>query len=410
MYPSSLDAANQSIDTNRSHYPPSHPNHPFHFLPKQFQFLYLIRSDSNYRVACCRDMITNTEIRVRTISVRKNGHPEEFLKRLKAIIRELRVLKSINHPNIISVIDCIVHDEPNHIYIFILLPMINADLSVMIFGAQLYRVKTGSERSQESTARFLFQLFDGLNSLHSVNLIHCNIKPYNLLFDYKSQSMFITDMGFVQSKRTTKLKVKPALNYCPPEVILEVGRYNGKLDIWAVGCIIYELLTHRLLFQVDTEVDAIHAILNIIPPLSQSDMNFIPNAAHKCYIKTYLQNRSLDAKQTSAADESTANGPQNYMFKTLTECGYTVNDSVVDLMLSCLQFNPSRRISAKHALNHPFFAHFGLRKDSLINQDKVDIINGLKTTDRGKILQALLTEAATIQTEGHSTLLPTIRE
>lgn len=91
--------------------------------------------------------------------------------------------------------------------------------------------------------------------MHDLGICHRNLKPENVLL--KDDEVRICDVG---SSKILYLK-EPYMNtpyvvsryYRAPELILAINKYDSSIDIWAAGCIIFELLTRTPLFPGDAE-------------------------------------------------------------------------------------------------------------------------------------------------------------
>ena len=99
----------------------------------------------------------------------------------------------------------------------------------------------------------------GIKEIHENNLIHRDLKPENI-FITKDNKIKINDFGI-----SKKFKYKSALigtnKYMAPEMI-KGEKYNNKIDIWALGCIIYELFTLKMCFQGENLFDIVNKIIN----------------------------------------------------------------------------------------------------------------------------------------------------
>ena len=93
-------------------------------------------------------------------------------------------------------------------------------------------------------------------------MIHTDLKPENICLEINDKRQClqkeeenearikVIDFGtafWFHEKRTQMIQTR---QYRAPEVILECGQWDAKVDIWSIGCILYELFTGRLLFQV----------------------------------------------------------------------------------------------------------------------------------------------------------------
>lgn len=176
--------------------------------------------------------------------------------------------------------------------------------------------------------RIAVQLLIGINHIHSNNIIHCDLKPENIVLKNEQKSSIrIVDFGSACLKENKFFNYIQSRYYRAPEVLLDSG-YNEKIDIWSLGCIIVELLTGNILFPGINELDQLEKIVNILGPA--------PENAFKSLEKKEAFKKIFD-KTLHVTDLRTVLGNCNY--------------NVLDFIENCLKWNPSERISAKQALN-----------------------------------------------------------
>lgn len=94
------------------------------------------------------------------------------------------------------------------------------------------------------------QVLSSLAFLHGLGLIHCDLKPENIMVaDFEVPRVKLIDLGsscFLHDRLASYVQSR---SYRAPEVVLRCG-YNHKIDIWSLGCILAELHTGSVLFQV----------------------------------------------------------------------------------------------------------------------------------------------------------------
>lgn len=101
--------------------------------------------------------------------------------------------------------------------------------------------------------------------VHARRIIHRDIKPMNLLLS-EAGVLKIADFGLARGMSLpdrTYTEEVATLYYRAPEVIL-MQRYSTEMDIWSIGCVFYEMVTGKCLFQGDSPVDQIHRILRAL--------------------------------------------------------------------------------------------------------------------------------------------------
>lgn len=103
--------------------------------------------------------------------------------------------------------------------------------------------------------KYVRQIFNGLKCMHSLKISHRDLKPENILL--KDGNVRICDVGsskmidFSEKRLNTPYVV--SRYYRAPELILASNRYDFSIDIWATGCIIFELITKTPMFPGDSE-------------------------------------------------------------------------------------------------------------------------------------------------------------
>jgi serine/threonine protein kinase len=151
---------------------------------------------------------------------------------------EARAIAALDHPNIVRAYS--VDNEMDRYFI----------VMEFVDGQDLQRlVETGGPMSFGSAAEFIRQAAEGLAHAHARNLVHCDIKPANLLVN--SQGMIkILDLGLVRLKQSDETHGTASgaptygtVDYMAPEQALGTANFDHRADIYALGCTLYFLLT-----------------------------------------------------------------------------------------------------------------------------------------------------------------------
>ena len=107
------------------------------------------------------------------------------------------------------------------------------------------------------------QICIGLNGIHNANLIHRDLKPENILINEKYE-IKICDFGISKklnvNEKYAKSSIGGSLYYLSPERFKE-DKYDNKVDIYALGCILYELFTLNE-YYIDKIIDGKKCIIN----------------------------------------------------------------------------------------------------------------------------------------------------
>lgn len=185
------------------------------------------------------------------------------------VLREIGILKILKHPNIIKLFE-IIYKE-GHI-----------ELILEFGGVSLrsYYEKTPYIQRIVDIKTISCQILKAVAYMHSLNIIHRDLKPDNILIT-KQETIEVKICDFGLSKKLLSVthdynsfKVC-TISYRPPELFgNESVFYDYKVDIWSIGCILYEIIIKEPLFKGSTEMTVIKNILNKIP-VTQTDLNIV---------------------------------------------------------------------------------------------------------------------------------------
>lgn len=152
-------------------------------------------------------------------------------------LREIQLLRKLNHPNIVRLIEYFFANNE----LYIALEYANAgDLSKML----AYFRKKQKYISERNVWNFFSQVCAGLAYMHSQRVMHRDIKPANVLLNRDSRVM-LADFGLSLVLSATTDNAQSFVGtpyYMAPERLRE-SQYNFKADIWSLGCLLYELVT-----------------------------------------------------------------------------------------------------------------------------------------------------------------------
>jgi len=238
-------------------------------------------------------------------------------------LREITILRELQHPNIIELKDVICNNNK----LYLLFEFAEYDLRKYL---EEYENKNLDEETIKS---FLYQILDALAYCHSKKIIHRDLKPQNILLT-KNLKIKIGDFGLA---RVFSIPIRPytkevlTLWYRAPELLLGINEYSTPVDIWSVGCIFAELILKRPLFKGDCEFEQIMKIYGILGTPKIEDWNEIVNLP-------YYSNKF-----------------PNFSPKKIEEIVPGLDSNGINLLKSMLQYDPNKRISAKQALLHPYF-------------------------------------------------------
>jgi ABC-type branched-subunit amino acid transport system substrate-binding protein/DNA-binding beta-propeller fold protein YncE/predicted Ser/Thr protein kinase len=171
-------------------------------------------------------------------------------------LKEPRLAAALDHPNVVPIYEAGEHDG-------------------RLFLAMRYvpgkNLKTLLEREgmldPERALRILAQIADALDAAHRRGLVHRDVKPANVLLDEEGHA-YLTDFGItkqVGSDSTQTGEIVGTLDYLAPEQIRSEP-VDGRTDVYALGCVLYECLAGTPPFRRKTQMEAIWAHLQNPPP------------------------------------------------------------------------------------------------------------------------------------------------
>ena len=118
--------------------------------------------------------------------------------------------------------------------------------------------------------RFAIQLLVALHHMRENQIVHCDLKPENILLCHPNKSgIKVIDFGSGTFERDQYYTYIQSRYYRAPEVMLGI-RYNPGIDMWSLGCILFELFSGIPLFQGEDEVEQLQCIMEVkgVPPRS----------------------------------------------------------------------------------------------------------------------------------------------
>uniref|UniRef100_A0A2K5EJT7 Cyclin-dependent kinase 2 n=1 Tax=Aotus nancymaae TaxID=37293 RepID=A0A2K5EJT7_AOTNA len=193
--------------------------------------------------------------------------------RLDTETEGISLLKELNHPNIVKLLD-VIHTENK------------LDLKFL-------------DASALTGISYLFQLLQGLAFCHSHRVLHRDLKPQNLLINTEG-SIKLADFGLARAfgvpVRTYTHEVV-TLWYRAPEILLGCKYYSTAVDIWRLGCIFAETVTRRLVWpgvmpdcKPSVPKWAQQDFSKVVPPLDEDGRSLLSQMLH------YDPNKRISAK------------------------------------------------------------------------------------------------------------------
>lgn len=270
------------------------------------------------------------------VALKKMPNVFQNLASCKRVFREIRMLDSFRHDNVLGLLD-ILQPTDKHFFqeIYILTELMQSDLHKIIVSPQ--------PLTSDHIKVFVYQILRGLKYLHSANILHRDIKPGNLLVN-SNCILKICDFGLARiwnPKEQINMTHEVVTQYYrAPELLMGARKYTGAIDVWSVGCIFAELLGRRILFQAQGPIEQLNMIVDLLGTPNADEMKNACDGA-----KNYIM-------------RSTYRQPNTMKFYSLS---HQASHEAVHLLISMLMFDPEKRMNVDDALSHPYLEEGRMR-------------------------------------------------
>uniref|UniRef100_A0A915Q8D5 Mitogen-activated protein kinase n=1 Tax=Setaria digitata TaxID=48799 RepID=A0A915Q8D5_9BILA len=262
------------------------------------------------------------------VALKKMPNVFQNLASCKRVFREIRMLSSFRHDNVLCMIDVIQPQNPHFFQeLYVLTELMQSDLHKIIVSPQ--------PLTTDHVKIFVYQILRGLKYLHSANILHRDIKPGNLLVN-SNCILKICDFGLArmwdpheQSAMTHEVVTQ---YYRSPELLMGARTYTGAVDVWSVGCIFAELLGRRILFQAHGPVEQLNMIVDLLGTPTEEEMKTACDGARKHILSSPFRQPN----------------PQKII--QLTQG----NEDAADLLTRLVTFDPEKRVTVDTALSHRY--------------------------------------------------------
>ncbi|XP_019867480.1 dual specificity tyrosine-phosphorylation-regulated kinase 4 isoform X2 [Aethina tumida] len=297
----------------------------------RYEILEVIGKGSFGQVIRALDHMTNKHVAIKIIRNKKRFHHQALVE--VRILDHLRKKDKDGSHNVIHMLEYFYFR--NHLCISFEL------LSLNLY--ELIKKNNYQGFSLNLIRRFANSLLKCLRLLQKENIIHCDLKPENVLLKQRgSSSIKVIDFGsscYSDQRIYTYIQSR---FYRSPEVILGLT-YGTAIDMWSLGCILAELYTGYPLFPGENEVEQLACLMEVLGPppdevisgATRRRLFFDSRGNPRCITNSKGRKRKPNSKNLSIA----------------LRC----NDQLfIDFISRCLEWNPKRRLSPDEALRHPW--------------------------------------------------------
>lgn len=293
----------------------------YHEEPREaFSIMTQVGEGTFGKVYKARNNTTNAIVALKRVRMEaeRDGFPVTAM-------REIKLLQSLRHDNVVRLHEMMVSNGS----VYMVFQYMDHDLTGVLSQTQF----TFNDAQLKSLCQ---QMLAGLKYLHHKGVIHRDIKGSNILVNSHGE-LKLADFGlarFYQKRRQSDYTNRViTLWYRPPELLFGTTVYGPEVDMWSAGCIMLELFTKKPVFQ---GTDEIHQLDVIYKVLGTPTLERWPGVT------------TMPWYELVKPKEVIPNPFRDLFRKWLSPSG-------LELAEELLHYDPSKRISATQALQHPYF-------------------------------------------------------
>ncbi|KAM4854823.1 cyclin-dependent kinase-like 2 isoform 2-T3 [Thomomys bottae] len=286
---------------------------------EKYENLGLVGEGSYGMVMKCRNKDSG-----RIVAIKKFLESDDDKMVRKIAMREIKLLKQLRHENLVNLLEVCKKKKRWYLVFEFVDHTILDDLELFPKGLDYQVVQ-----------KYLFQIINGIGFCHSHNIIHRDIKPENILVS-QSGVVKLCDFGFA---RTLAAPGEVYTDYVAtrwyraPELLVGDVKYGKAVDVWAIGCLVTEMLMGEALFPGESDIDQLYHIMTCLG-------NLIPRHQELFYKNPVFAGVRLP--------EIKEREPLERRYPKLSEV-------VIDLTKTCLHVDPEKRPFCPELLRHDFF-------------------------------------------------------
>uniref|UniRef100_A0A0N4ZCL9 Protein kinase domain-containing protein n=1 Tax=Parastrongyloides trichosuri TaxID=131310 RepID=A0A0N4ZCL9_PARTI len=312
------------------------------------------------------------------VAIKKIGHASATPTLARRTLREIRCLRYIEHENIVLLKDIFRTKGSLGVNVFLVMDLMEGSLHHVIHGSI-------EPLDWELTSYFLFQLLKGLRFLHAAGISHRDLKPSNLLVNSDCH-LRIADFGM--AKLSLSQYYDEADEYCfymtqhvatlpyrAPELLFVCQEHTVAVDMWAVGCILGEMILRRELFPGRSVSNQIKVLITRLGTPTLNVVNDI-----KC-------------ERTKRLIESFGD-VEPWQWNDIISMGDRHNEQALDLIQNLLNYDQDERYNVFQAIEHQFLSEFNKNMEAEATcpfKTKMDMA-AVESLNHQELLEAILND------------------
>lgn len=268
-----------------------------------------------------RDTETDNIVAVKKIKVGNRIEAQDGINR--TALREIKLLQELHHKNLIGLLDVFGHASN----VSLVFDFMDTDLEVIIKDSTIILTIANIKS-------YMIQTLQGLEYLHLNWILHRDLKPNNLLVN-ASGVLKIGDFGLAKLYGSpNRLNTNHVVTrwYRAPELLFGAKQYGTCIDMWAIGCILAELLLRVPFLPGESDLDQLTRIFQVFGNPTEENWPGLKSLSDYVEFKPFT---SVPLKQIFTA----------------------AGDDLLDVIGGLLVLNPNKRKTCTEILKMPFFSN-----------------------------------------------------
>nr|XP_031861636.1 uncharacterized protein CI109_002866 [Kwoniella shandongensis]KAA5528708.1 hypothetical protein CI109_002866 [Kwoniella shandongensis] len=297
----------------------------------RYEVVGILGKGSFGQVVQCRDHKTGVSVAVKIIRNKKRFHAQALVE--VKILQQLVEWDPEDKQRMVRMTD--------HFYFRSHLCIVTELLSINLY--ELIKANQFAGFSTVLIRRFTVQMLASLQLMRSHRIVHCDMKPENILLCHPARSgIKVIDFGSSCLETEKVYTYIQSRFYRSPEVILGMN-YAMAIDMWSVGCILAELYTGVPIFPGENEHEQLACIMEV---LGVPDRYVVEKASRR---KLFFDATGSPRPFVNAKGRRRRPGT-----KTLAAVLKCDDELFVDFIAKCLTWDPDKRLKPQPALRHPW--------------------------------------------------------
>ncbi|CAG9578162.1 putative mitogen-activated protein kinase [Leishmania major strain Friedlin] len=334
-------------------------------VPERYNVQHFVGRGAYGFVCSAVDAVTNEPV-----AIKKVMHLFDDAVDAKRVLREVKLLAYLKHPNILSLKDLFKSPDPVDTYseLYVVTDLMESDMDAILRSP---RIRLAAGHGQY----FTLQLLCALQYIHSAHVLHRDLKPGNLLTDSEC-NLKLGDFGLARGIGHDDTMTQYVFTrwYRPPELLLVCKHCNYSADMWAVGCLAAEMFTGKPLFpgkdyinQINlivellgipdlardlppsTSKEAIHYLSSLPPSKGKKLEEYAPELRRRFDETTFYDSFDTELEEAIAVEGAIIARPRPHP----PEEYYA---EFVDFIFGLLCYNPAKRRTAKESIAHAWLS------------------------------------------------------